>query len=646
MTLSFIIPLLFIIGATGTALTFFKYRFEQILPLTLMASALTLYLSGLFGSLLPGLWIVIVWACLFPVGLLVTFLKDRDLFRRLLSRFLTPGFCIFLLLYLIVFILDYRRGLGWWDEYSHWAPMAKETFRLNAFFCSPGSALTFHMDYPPVVTLFEYLWCKLCGGYDVTFLYRSLHVLCFSLFGPVLGWLEWPDGVERKKWGRIMAQLALTATVIFVSCGIVPMECDFYTSIYNDAFLGLLLAFCFSCILFWPSGSVYQVVSLCVALTFMTLTKQIAAYFVALCACLFLVQLLVERHKAGAALPKERGSLLRSLLSVFLITAIPVAFFLSWQYILRVNGISSGMETAQIQWSQLPGILLDRSGELFQRLTVINFKAAFFSRALGTHPVDLSFFQVLFLFLGVFTLFIWHSKRKDTGLAPERLSGFTVIAILGGVGYAFVLLITYIYHFGAYEAPRLASYERYIGSYILALTTLTVMLILRLFARWQKSAVKNATALMLLVLCGLMVCMPPAKCASLSPSLQAYPLSRDYVEDYTAILNKTEEDASILLVTQGDSGLVGHIIRYETLPRTIDSISLGLPKYDGDVWTENLSPDAFTSVLERYDYLYLYHVDDTFTQRYISIFQTKDAIQEKSLYAIIKDGQGCVLKAR
>ena len=111
--MSFIIPLLFILGATGTAAVFSRRRFEQLLPVILMASALTLYLSGLTGSLLPGFWAVIGWACLFPVCLLFYVLKKKAYFRDALNRFLTPGLGIFLLLYLAVFILDYRRGLTW-----------------------------------------------------------------------------------------------------------------------------------------------------------------------------------------------------------------------------------------------------------------------------------------------------------------------------------------------------------------------------------------------------------------------------------------------------------------------------------------------------------------------------------------------------
>ncbi|MEA4929886.1 MAG: hypothetical protein VB104_14575, partial [Candidatus Limiplasma sp.] len=88
--MSFIIPLLFILGATGTATVLSRRRFEQLLPVVLMASALALYLSGLTGSLLPGRCAVIGWACLLPVCLLVYILKSRALVQEALTSLLAP----------------------------------------------------------------------------------------------------------------------------------------------------------------------------------------------------------------------------------------------------------------------------------------------------------------------------------------------------------------------------------------------------------------------------------------------------------------------------------------------------------------------------------------------------------------------------
>lgn len=610
-----------------------------------MASALILYLSGLTGSLLPGLWAVIGWACLFPVCLFVCFLKKKALLHDILTRVLTPGLAIFLLLYLAVFLLDYRRGLTWWDEYSHWAPMAKETFRLNAFYCGTGSALTMHADYPPVVTLFEYLWCKLSGGYDATFLYRALHLLSFSLFCPALSGLEWPAAQERGRQGRAAVQLGMTAVAIVVGCGLVPMECDFYTSIFNDPILGLLLAFCLGTVLFWQTGSGYQLASLSVALAFITLTKQIAVFFVALSIGFFLLVAWVESRRRGDVSRAEPQSIGRSLLSALCLTGIPVLFYLSWRMVLRANGIPTGSEAAAIDWQQLPGILLDRSGELFQRLTAINFKAAFFTRALGTQPINLSAFQVLFLFLAAFLLFGLYARYKEIGIAPQRFSCLAAVSTLGGFAYAGLLLMTYLYHFGVYEGPRLASYERYIGTYILALAALTVMLILRQFAHWQRTSGRKASALMLVTVCGLIVCMPPSQCDGLIPSLQAYSLSRDYTQDYTTLLSSTNESDSVLIVAQGDKGLAGYILRYETLPRKVDFISLGQPKYDGDVWTESLSADAFATLLKRYDYLYLYQTDTEFSALYGSLFPSQEAVADKQLFAVIQSPQGLALEA-
>ena len=69
--MGFFMPLLFITGLSGTVMALFKRRFEEALPVALLGAGLLLYLSGLFGSLLPGVWVAAGCAALFPALLLI-----------------------------------------------------------------------------------------------------------------------------------------------------------------------------------------------------------------------------------------------------------------------------------------------------------------------------------------------------------------------------------------------------------------------------------------------------------------------------------------------------------------------------------------------------------------------------------------------
>lgn len=180
--MSFILPLIFCISITGTFAIILNKKFEEVLPLALMSAALLLFISG-FWDLRIGYVVVFVIAAFFPIIVFIRKIKGID-FKIFWDQIFTPSFVIFILLYSFVFLLNLNRGFHTWDEVSHWGPMVKETLRLNRFYCVDESVLLVHKDYPPIVTLFEALWCKLCGGYEESYLYKALQTLSFSLLMP------------------------------------------------------------------------------------------------------------------------------------------------------------------------------------------------------------------------------------------------------------------------------------------------------------------------------------------------------------------------------------------------------------------------------------------------------------------------------
>ena len=90
---------------------------------------------------------VLLFALAFPVAVSYRLVKHKEL-ARLKSDFLTPAFCIFIVIYAFIFFLNYNRGFSQWDEISHWGPMVKEMFRLDKFYSVAESALSVHKDYP------------------------------------------------------------------------------------------------------------------------------------------------------------------------------------------------------------------------------------------------------------------------------------------------------------------------------------------------------------------------------------------------------------------------------------------------------------------------------------------------------------------
>ena len=65
--------------------------------------------------------------------------------------------------------------------------------------------------------------------------------------------------------------------------------------------------------------------------------------------------------------------------------------------------------------------------------------------------------------------------------------------------------------------------------------------------------------------------------------------------------------------------------------------SFGPPFYEGDIWSKDISVSDFKRILlENYDYLALYHLNEYFIETYADLFENKGDIQEGCLYRIDK----------
>ncbi len=84
-------------------------------------------------------------------------------------------------------------------------------------------------------------------------------------------------------------------------------------------------------------------------------------------------------------------------------------------------------------------------------------------------------------------------------------------------------------------------------------------------------------------------------------------------------LTCSEED-NMYLVSQGDSGFCYFVIRFNVRPKALTASlgwSLGEPRYDGDIWTRDVScEDLHEELLANYDYLAIFSKDDGFIEDY------------------------------
>ena len=638
--MSFLLPLLFCIFSTGTLVFFTKRRFEEVLPLSLMLSALIVYLFGFFDQMAIGFYACIILATLFPLIITFSFFKKNKI-SEVFKRIFTPGFLVFILIYGFLYFLNIEREFTVWDEISHWGPMVKETLRLDRFYSVSQSASYIHRDYPPIICIFQTIWCKLSGGYKEAYLYISLQLLSLSLFLPALSHFQW------RKHNNIFIKLILIFIVIISTNLIVGMaEASFYTSIYLDCILGLMLAYSISLIFYEKKITNFGIFRLSIALSFLLLTKQMALVFFLLVIGIFLINHIIINHNNLLVFLKKRPTkkvIIKSILIFSALTIIPYSFVYIWNNHIESLNIVGQFKLSSIRLSNLIGIIMGTSGKALQHTTFINYISAILTTPLILRPIALAYWQLM---LATPVLFYVISKYGKNYFTKYQISGLNLCLIVGAVGYSIALLLLYIFAFDDYEGPNLASFYRYENTYWFAVCALATMLFISVEGKRTESKTKSITVLLATCVIIFLITLAPASITNFVPAMfNSNSITENYKTSANFIKENTEISDRIFVVSQHDNGLVGHVYRYLLMPQyfNFDYYSLG-KKYVGiDVWTKNITLIDWKKELSNFDYLYLHNIDDQFVKKYKKAFKLNAKITDGQLYEIIVDSSGKTL---
>lgn len=248
--------------ATAAAMAVFcKRKIEQTVAMACFVCILILYMSGLLGWLSAGVYGCIGLSVLSLLYLIWRVVQDRtSLFRYLL----TPGLLACGLLGIWIWLAHQNRLLSAWDEFSHWGVVVKNMVHFDSFGNHPD-ATTYFKGYPPATALFQYLWCKLYGRFQDAYLIRATNLLSFSLLLPLLAKLHW-----KRCW-------AFIPLFFIMACLPLTFFSGFYTELYVDALLGLLLAYILYSYFSADTIDTFLVANLALAAFVLTLVKASGA---------------------------------------------------------------------------------------------------------------------------------------------------------------------------------------------------------------------------------------------------------------------------------------------------------------------------------------------------------------------------------
>lgn len=627
--MGFIVPLLFFVFLTIFVMAISKQSFGACVPIALLLSALIPYITGVvFGSLAIGFWLDVALAVLGLALMSVSAIRDRD---GLLKSIPSSGLLLFLILYLAVYATDLYRGFFVWDEFSHWGIMVKDLLSLDKLYCVPEAALVVHRDYPPFMPIFEYVYCRLSGGYEEAYVYRALHLLLCSL-------CLLPIYCTKHGEKSFAKTAAICLSMVGAIC-IFLLSAD-YDTIYLDLPLGVLAGICLYAAAFLNPFKRFDAACLVVLLSAVVLTKQIGAFFYALAVIMLatrgLCWLVGNKAQGGKRLEISKrlsslaGSERTAALHVICALIIPIVFFLSWTFYTQQYPVDRQFDTSQFSLSHAIAVFSDSSSlEQWKREGFWNC-ARFLYRfpLVDSSPIELTYVRLMLCVTAIAVVAAFVVRRRD----PVRFKRLLLVALVvfaGSVLYGVILCFSYTFGFTEGETARVASGDRYALTYVIASLLVAYFSIVTCIFESDPRAM-NVSAF-LLILLSVFLLVPKGHLAQLIPDQHSgsFSLERSVA---STIEEATEPDASTSILLGDGSRGQKYEIAYYAHPRSI-------------MWNtfadkgRELAIDDVDELLSGFDYVYVIDPEVDDLAKYPSLFDGEGPI-ESGLYSIDRtDGQ-------
>ena len=599
-------------------------KIEELLSFSCGIVILTLYCFGLMGQLKVGLYVVFIEAIL----LVVIFLFMKVHTKKLIvwKLVLTPGFTFFLLFSGFFFVALKGRMLYEWDEFTHWGLVVKNMDYFDVL-GSSSVTTTWFRGYPPATALFQYFFVKLGRPFTESYLFRAIDFWIVALLASSFKNTSW----EHKALIPIRFVALLFIPTIFSD--------RVYSSIYVDALLGIVFAHMLYSYYLEKKVDKFTFVNIGMSAGLLSLIKASGVGLAFIGLLIIGIDIVFCRRTRLKDFLQIKRNVIVTLVPIFMLAFCKI----SWSVNLKQNMTGEAWNTSNVTLQNIFS-LFGNSIPAYRRKTINVFWANFFGvKDFGSFRISPFMISLIFLSLGFICLWGFSdliSKRQMLVLQGGLFGGYII--------YTASLLILYLFTYSEYEAQQVASFDRYIGTYLLGLAlTMTTI-----FLDYNQSRVDGKKELVsVIVLYGILL-FAPIKVFVNSSVLKASNLETvEYRSQFQTSQNLGvyfyNKNSKIYFISQNSNGRDYWVNYYNLTPAKISSSvgwSLGEPYSEKDVWTKDISFAEWESALLEggYTTVYLYKVDSKFKERYGSMFVSEDQIKSDSFYKVKKLTNGNV----
>jgi len=565
---SFILPLLYIIFYTySLTILFKKIKFEHALPLTLILSAIIMYISlYLFKTIYFGLGLNVGLCLIFPIHLI----KNKYSLKEIKKEYLTNGLISFIFIYIVIYLYDLNRYYTRWDELSHWGKMVKEIIRLDNFYSIDASHLLVHKDYPPIFPLMETLYTFISGGFKETYLIRCIHVFEASI---ILSIFNHDKKVDIKN-------TVLKTLLVFIFMCLLTFLFDsevFINSIYTDIPLSFLVGYILFYIFRKNKYDSIFFITISILFIFLLLTKQIGLPLYLVCLLFLVLKLIFNKYKFNIK---------RILLVILSVIIIPIIFLFSWNNYKHNLGLVGQFETSDIKINELPGIINKTEGEEWQQIASEKYMKALYTENITGSYIKITILSLIIIIPLITAILFVNMKDK---IEKKNYVILGISLIVGLIGYLLMMYLLYVFNFGPVESPILASYDRYLSCYIL----IVLYSLISIFIYYKDINYKYLIILTIVV--GALI--RPHQYLRLRPDLIVLPNHLYDASKYAAYVidNHTEVDDKVFILDQQEKNGAVFYVNYFS-----NKVKTNLVNY------ELTNIINYKDILKDYNYLYVY----------------------------------------
>lgn len=624
-----------------------RWSAEAALFFVVCLLMVALFWAGYFEVLHVAAWIILAGGL---VALLAALIPRS--FEQPLRASLTPGLALVVVIAVVHWLSVGGMYVSSWDEFSHWALQGK-VIALTHALPAKDSAVVFK-DYPPAAALFQY-FATLRSQFAESDAIAAQGFITLSAVATTL---------QRFSW----RQLPAASIVLAIGYGLVYLLGQGFNSLLIDQPLGAVFGATLIVFFTAPRGTRWTIALIIPGLLVLPLMKAIGLHLSLLAAGIVALGTFVNRAATSRTANAETRSSWWSLLVAAGLSALlllPLASKVGWdQYKRRIEAAESF--NARPSFGQfLDSFSASRATER-DRATIGAFKRALVSESATivdelpliqrlldefpslqrlelarTNPPQLLPITTMQWFL-LFTLLAIPLTVVQSDRGGRRLAFVLQVGLaLGFVVYAFGHLVGYLYSFSEYEGTRVASFSRYMRTYLLgwSLGLLSLLAVAMIEGRFRWAAIAIGCVLAVLSI----AFMPARGVQFFERPAGMIPQRASLLPQLDAIGAHPARKSGVYIVFQNTNGFEHWIAKYELAPiRTnLDCWSVGSSYGRDDAWTCDISAEQLSSRLREYGLLYLGKVDDEFRGRFGSLFRGGPA-RDSFLFEIHKLENGSI----